>query len=163
MKRGNKKGLAEIITVILIILLSLAAIAIIWQVIKPVILKTTSQISLVCLNMDLKITQTNCSREGEIWSVRLERGVGEGEIKTLKFVFSGDSGSETITWTKFTENADGVAPGMPDELDVVTYTFDLNEYELPSDTNEIKIAPVVEAEGGEELSCPVIGTQECSV
>jgi hypothetical protein len=163
----RKKGLAEIITVILIILLSLAAIAIIWQVIKPVILKTSSQISLVCLNMDLQVTSANCTSaefgdEDTIWKIRVERGVGEGDIKSIKFSFSSDEETKTIDWNRFDTDADGEAVRMPDELDVILYKFNPDELEIPTDANKIRIAPVVEGEGGEELSCPIASERDCS-
>lgn len=150
----SKKGLAEIITVILIILLSLAAIAIIWTVIKPVITKTTSQISLVCTtSMDLSIDYANCS--SDILEVRLSRGVGEGTIKSIKFSFSSDTDSQTITLS-------GVTNRMPDELEIVTYEFDKSIYNITlSKINKVRIAPVIEGESGSEISCDVLDTKDC--
>jgi len=158
---NSKKGLAEIITVILIILLSLAAIAIIWTVIKPVILKTTSQISLACTTgLDIKISQTNCS--GNIWSVKVSRDVGEGKIKSIKFVFAADDSSKTVELTKLNQDASGSIPGMPDELSEITYKFNKSNLSLPLATNKVSIAPVVEGEGGADVPCKVLSSLACS-
>jgi hypothetical protein len=158
---NSKRGLAEIITLILIILLSLAAIAIIWQVIKPVLLKTTSQISLVCTTgLDIKIDSANCS--GSTWEVKVSRGVGEGKIKTLKFVFSSDSGSETREFSALTPNPGGDSPvGMPGELADRVYKF--SKTGLPVNTTKVKLAPVVEGEGGSDIPCPVLSTVDCRI
>lgn len=151
----SKKGLAEIITVILIILLSLAAIAIIWQVIKPVILKTTSQISLTCTTgMDLHIDAANCT--GNPWTIVVERGTGEGTIKSLKFVFSSATESQTITLTKVTDR-------MPNELDKITYAINPSTQNITvTNVTSVKIAPVVEGEGGADLPCQVMDTRDCA-
>lgn len=153
--KRNKKGLAEIITVILIILLSLAAIVIIWQVIKPLIYKTTSQVSLSCTTgVELTIRSANCS--GNVMTVRLERGNVEDAIKSMKFVFSNGDDSQTVELSKTAGDK------MPSGLDVITYSFDRTARNMTiTNVTSVKIAPTMDGEGGSDLTCPVVAEQAC--
>lgn len=150
--KRNKRGLAEIITVILIILLSLAAIAIIWAVVKPMIVKSTTQISTSCMTgVELQITSANCS--GDVLKVKLERGNVEDTIKSIKFVFSDatNDNSKTIELSK-PDNQ------MPAGLDVITYSF--NSSSIGFNASRVKIAPTMQGDGG-DLPCPVADEKAC--
>ena len=57
----DKKGVSQIITTILIILLVLAAIVIVWQAIKGTISKAAKGISADCITLDLEISSMTLS------------------------------------------------------------------------------------------------------
>jgi len=158
----NKKGLAEIITVILIILLSLAAIGIIWTVIRPVIMKTSSQIDLACTTgLKMSIDSAICNPTSDVWTVKLSRDAGDGKLKTINFVFGTGEDSKKIAWTKNTKDANNDVPGMIGELEMKTYRFDRVALGIPNSTIKVSIAPVVEGSGGSEIACPTLDTKDC--
>jgi hypothetical protein len=158
----NKKALAEIITVILIILLSLAAIGIIWTVIKPIIFKTTSQINLACTTgMDLQIVAASCNPASDMWTVKLSRGAGDITIKNIKFVFSTGDESKTVVWSRLTKDYNNETSGMIGELEEKIYRFNRRTSGLLNGTNKISVAPVVEGEGGSEIACNVLDSADC--
>ncbi len=92
----NKKGLSEIVTTMIIILLSIVAIGIIWVVVRNVINTGTQQvdISSKCLAVSLSAVSVNESPPG-IYAVTLKRDAGGsvlGGIKISVFNSTGSSG-----------------------------------------------------------------------
>ena len=150
---NNKRGLAEIITVILIILLSLAAIAILWNVIKPLITDSANKVSTSCLTgAELEIKDADCS--GAIYTVKLERGNVEDEIKSIKFVFADATNDNSKTIELSRANGDN----MPSGLDVITYSF--NKTVVGFNATKVKIAPTMKGET-DDLSCSVVDESVC--
>ena len=94
--------------------------------------------------------------------MKVSRDVGEGKIKSMKFVFASDDSSKTVELTKLSQDASGSVPGMPDELSEITYKFNKVNLSLPSATNKVSIAPVVEGEGGSDVPCKVLSSLVCS-
>jgi hypothetical protein len=58
----DKKGLSDIVTTLLIVLLGLAAVVLIWQIgIKPILYKGSAQIGMTTACMDVGIEATSCT------------------------------------------------------------------------------------------------------
>jgi len=58
MKKG-KKGLSEIVTTLLFVLLALGAVILVWALVRPILTRSGEQItaSQECMNLDLQATQ----------------------------------------------------------------------------------------------------------
>ncbi|MEK6904296.1 MAG: hypothetical protein AABW87_01760 [Nanoarchaeota archaeon] len=96
MKRGgikaqNKKGLSDIVTTLIIIVLSLVAIGIIWVVVRNLVESGAEQIdvSQKCLSVELSAVRVNESSSG-VYDVTLKRGSdSQGDIGVKVNIFQG--------------------------------------------------------------------------
>ena len=84
----SKRAQSQIITTVLIILLVLAAIVIVWNVVKFTIGESTEKVelsqALVTLNLDLE--SAYISDDGQIIKASVKRGTSGGEIDGIKFI-----------------------------------------------------------------------------
>ena len=64
--KGNKRGLSDVVTTVLIILLVLAAIVLIWVFIKSQLDKTTKTIDLRASCLQLSIEPVSCKKNTEV-------------------------------------------------------------------------------------------------
>lgn len=151
----SKRGLAEIITVILIILLSIAAIGIVWKYVLPLINDASNKVSLACTTgVELEIKSANCS--GANYIVKLERGNVEDTIKSIKFVFSDSTNDNSQTIELSKANGDK----MPSGLDMITYSFDKVARNITINATKVKIAPTMQGET-DDLPCAVVDEASC--
>ncbi len=93
----QKRGLSDVVTVSLIILLAIAAVVIVWSFVRPTIEKTGKQIAGEnCLTVDVKPISCDLTSN----SVVVENGPGEATVDKVKLVYyqtaAGGSNSEVI-------------------------------------------------------------------
>ena len=90
----KKRGLSAIVTTLMFILLAFVAVGIIWGLVSNIVEKGAEQVDLSskCLEIDLRITQTECDSLG-VCNVTVERKDSGEEIAgvILKFTNSTDS------------------------------------------------------------------------
>ena len=102
--RYNKKGVSNVVTVLIIVALSIVAIGIVWKVILPMFTAGTENINYgaKCLEVNLKPTSLNCvdvDSDGNYeCTVGLERdaGTGEAEFNGVIVVFSDTTNEKTV-------------------------------------------------------------------
>jgi hypothetical protein len=152
----GKKGISEVVTILLIVLLALAAIAIVWQVVMPLISRTAGEITTSCITAKLEIqnpicTYNNNTEKGNI-EFSVARSAGEVEINSLKFLISDADNSEVL----------GTDEGnIPNELETRKMFFDNVILEIVSiaDVNKISVAPIVALERGDEKTCDIAASK----
>ncbi|MCK9595914.1 hypothetical protein M0R19_01890 [Candidatus Pacearchaeota archaeon] len=88
----NKKGMSGIVITLIIVLLSLAGIAIVWSVVGGLIKGNTEgiEISSKCLNTNIEVTQVTCidGAVNKMCDVKLTRtGTETSELGGVKLVF----------------------------------------------------------------------------
>ena len=149
MKRGDNRGLSDVVTTLLIVLLVLVAIGIIWVVVRNVVQQGSEQIDVSsrCIAVDLKAVSVveNATNPG-IYAVTLKRNAGGDEIGGVKIsLFNATENSGVLEF--------GAAPG---ELDTVTQT--VNTGGNVTNANRLDYtAYFVDASGNEKL-CSQTGT-----
>ena len=79
----NKRGLSGIVTTLMIILLVIVAIAVVWVVVRNLIIEGTDQISSDAIEVSLDLKKVQIS--GSEILVTVHRKVGGGEITQLTF------------------------------------------------------------------------------
>ncbi|MFH1307533.1 MAG: hypothetical protein ABIH72_01645 [archaeon] len=145
----NKKGVSEIVTVILIILLSITAVIIIWQVISPLIQRTeTGTLSADCFTLSMDIT--SAQNNGVDANITVKRGVGEGRLYKI-VVIKSSGGSDSIV------NNGTVS----DDLDIFeTKTIVLSGVQLAAG-EFVKIAPIIkDPDGTDVFQCDIMDSYE---
>ncbi len=93
----NKRGLGNVVATILIVLLVIIGVAILWRSIRPLISSAGNRVQPDCFTVELDITGCVYSSGGQSAVVSVRRGVGKGDVKAVKFVFSFASGDPLIT------------------------------------------------------------------
>lgn len=107
---NSKRSQSGIIAVVLIVLIVIVAVAIVWNIVAPLVREKSGEAGIgkfsVSLDLaDVAVFETGASK------VSVKRGAG-GEIDSLKFVFYGESGNSK------TEDAESLG-----ELETKTYSF----------------------------------------
>lgn len=128
----KKRGLSQVITTLLLILLVLAAVMIVWAVVRNMIEEGTQDITLTAFTIDLEIKQVTIN-PNDI-EVTVKRNPGEGEISGINFVISNGATSESIK----VENV------VLNELDTKTYSLTYDGF-----VKSVAIQPMLDVGGGE--------------
>jgi len=142
-----KRSQANIITVVLIILIVLVSLIIVWNLIQPLIKRTTGDISLGRLTLDLEIDASQ-TQLGDTSTIAVSRGSGKGNLTGIKFVFT--NGVDDYVFTNDTVS------DMPIELETKTYTIDLTGN--LAEVTGVQIYPIIKTEGGGSLIGGVYGS-----
>lgn len=136
----NKRGLSDVITTLLVILLVLVAMGVVWGIIRNIIRSGSKDISLSGFTLDLEIKDAYESGDNII--VKVERKVGEGNLKGIKFILS--NGDDEVIEKSTTMG----------ELEQETFTLTPAN---PSAVQTVSIAPIYET-GGEENVGNIVDT-----
>lgn len=144
----NKKGLSMIVSTLIIILLVLVAVGVIWAVVNKILTEGSDKIALDKFFIDLKVK--NAYAAGSDMIVQVKRGVGEGDLAGMTFVFSDGENTEVQSITD-----------TLDELETGTFTFTLEN--LGTATIEsVSVAPIYLAPSGGEVLGEITNTNELS-
>ncbi len=89
----EKRGLSDVITVVLIILIVIISISIIWVFVQPNIIKVLEKESksgelgsfVSCLDLDIKVKSCKFNLTSEKFNIEVERGGDNTQINKLKF------------------------------------------------------------------------------
>ena len=97
----NKKGLSDVVTTVLIVLLTIVAIAILWGFLQPMFTKSGAKVQQAeaCLSMNLEVVRCTFNATNTLVTVR--RGAGAANLKEVKLVLesSVDGSTNVITST----------------------------------------------------------------
>lgn len=105
----NKKGLSDIVTNVLIILLVLVAIGIIWAFVGPTINKSAGALEGAsdCLTVEMEATKCLINGGG-YFNLTYGRKPGQGDVQEVKFLLKDSTGVTVINST--TVAADLIQP-----------------------------------------------------
>jgi hypothetical protein len=141
----NKKGLSDVITTLIIIVLVIVAIAIIWAIVRPFIADSTDEVSLGKFTIALEIKSVSLDRDANSSTVSVKRNKGEASLSGIRFVFFNGTSSESFdNETSLLEN--GLA------------AFDFNLSMNVSNIVEVSIAPILISPSGKESIMDIIDT-----
>ena len=129
----SKKGLSSLIVTILMVVLSLIAIATIWSVTQNFVKDKSSQIGINQFTLDLKIEKVQIN--GENISATIKRNSGIGNLTGINFIFSNGDNSEVISKNVSLK-----------ELERKTFNFKLNKFSASS-LISLSVAPIYEKDG----------------
>ncbi len=98
----NKRGISDVVVTILIILIGLAAVAIVWGYLQPVLKKDASQITSACIEIALEPLTCTYVVDGSKYNATLQvqRGGDKATIEELKIIVSTGIESEVKASTK---------------------------------------------------------------
>ncbi len=104
MVKQNKKALSPIVATTLIILMTIAAVAIIWPAVMPLIKKGASGIISACVGIDLSIVSsgknTCFDSNRSIVNVTVSRGAEDYELRGIQFlIYEGGNSQSTVIET----------------------------------------------------------------
>src|SRR4030067_3676483 len=97
--RRNRRGLSTIIVTLILIVVSLVAVAIFWVVVRNVLQTGTEGIGIGRYTLSANIKNVNLDNSTNNVSLTVERNPGQGEINGIEFIFSDGTDSEVIKET----------------------------------------------------------------
>lgn len=137
----DRKGLSEVVTNLLLILLVLVAVGVVWVVVSNILSQGAGGIEFGQFTFDLKIQSAYVSGTDIIVGVR--RSPGGGELSGMKFIFT--NSTEIIVVRR------DVAL---EELEERIFTFNSTEISGISAGDEVSIAPIYSSSGTEKAGNP---------
>ena len=144
----DKKGLSDVVTTTLIILVAIIAVGLLWQVVKSSLQKTSEGIDTSCISLDLvPVSCTNETADKSNVSVSYQWAKGEVSLSSAKLVFTLDNGDSFVKETS-------TVPAT------VLDTAKANVI-LPTgrDATSVKVAGVVTTSSGKTNTCDASATQ----
>ena len=141
----SRKGLSDIVTNVLIILLVLVAIGIIWAFVRPAITQGAGQLQGAgdCLTIDVESVTCNAAAN----TVTFKRNTGAGALAGVKFIVEKSTGTVTCD--------DKVGTGTPTELASSTADLDTDcstAIDLTTG-DKVQVAALVAGADGVSKSC----------
>lgn len=129
----NKKGLSDVVTTLIIILLSLVAIGIIWVVVNNVLESgtETTEINAKCLQVDIQANAASCTAGG-VCNVTYKRSAGGEDIDGIVIILSnGVASNQTqiagniapLATKTLTDFVTGLSP-VPNTAEIAAYFID---------------------------------------
>jgi len=136
----QKKAISGIVTTMLIVLVSVAAVLIVWGVVKNMIQGTSDSITTGCIGMDLSITKCNITSS----QVTVERGTGGGNMTNLIIKVTHTSG-----------DSDTVRCAAMDILQTKTFNTSacIGSPKALADGDVVNVAAFIQTESGSESTC----------
>jgi len=137
----NKKGLSNVITNLLIILLVLVSMGVVWVVIRNIIGSGTSEVEIGQFLFDIDIESAYVSGADVVVTVR--RNSGGGDLEGMAFIFENKTSSITLQRT-----------GALQESDLRTFIFASTEIPGIAAGDKVSVAPVYTSAGEERTANP---------
>jgi flagellin-like protein len=108
----NKKGISEVVTTVLIVLLTIVAIAILWGFLQPLFTKSGVKVQMAeqCLSVSLEVTSCVNNAATGPTNVSVKR-TGAATLKEVKVILTKPNG-ETVA----------ISQVAPDELETKLYS-----------------------------------------
>lgn len=140
----NKKGLSNIVIVLLMIVLALVAVAAVWGVVNNIIEGGTEEIELSskCLSVDVELLKSDCTASG-VCNVTVTRNAGGEDIGGIKLVFTNDLGE-----TNYVHDVSG-------NMDLLETKTELNINTGITDVTNVEVKLYFKDEIGNEQLCPI--------
>jgi len=138
-----KKGLSDIVTNVLIILLVLVAISIIWFFVRPTIQQGAGSLQGANDCLTLNVEPVSCASSAAIdgYDIRIKRNVGSGALQGVKFIGYDATGNSQVV-----DNSTLVLS----ELSETTIKGIFNIGTI----SEVAVAPVAATADGNGRVCP---------
>ncbi len=110
----NKKGLSDVVTNVLIILLVVVAVGILWAFVGPLFRQSgeKAQQQTICLQMTLD--PMSCVKSLSETNVTVKRSAGTANLKELRLIFQKEDGSTKV---------EKIDTNLPGELETKLYTI----------------------------------------
>ena len=153
----NRKGISAIVATVLIILITVAAVTIIWAAIIPMINNQLDR-GIVCLDAVQQITIKEggyTCRNNDTVSVQIKRGSGDMNLADVEVLLS-SAGSTTsfslidpTTTTSPASMSVALLPGGNEEK-----TYLISTASITGDVDKVEIAPVISV-GNTQETCDV--------
>ncbi len=142
----KKRGLSEVVTTLILVLLVLVAIAIVWVVISNLIRDKGDDIGSSTFEVSMAVKTVEPSSTSGNVLVRVERNVGEGNLQGINIIMSDGINSETVRVDPIDEGEET--------------TYDISKGGLGAIT-KVSIRPIGGSEGNEKVG-EVVGERELS-
>jgi len=145
----NKKGLSDVVTTTLIILVAIIAVGLLWSVVRSSLQKTSEGIDTSCISLEVApVSCVNETADGNNVSVKYQWARGEVNLASAKFVFALDNGESFVYETT----------SLPS---TVLDTKEVTMIKLPvgRKASSVKVAGVVETSAGKKNTCDLSTVQ----
>src|SRR3990167_5776507 len=146
MKKGDKKGVSAVITTLLIILISIVAIAVVWVVIQNLVSEGSSDVSLDRFAFNIVIRSAYI--DGQDVKISVHRNAGGGDLQGIYFIFHNGTDSISVQ-----ENF------ALEALNDKSFSFNFGAYPGLSTSNLVSVAPIYFS-GGEDTIGDITDTAE---
>ncbi len=157
MIRNNKKAISAVIATVLIILITVAAITIIWAAIIPLINKQLSSgtncldaVAQVQIVSDEGYTCKNLTATTKYLQLQISHGAKDFTLADVQVLVSSGGVTKTLT---LMNNATGTVV-LPDANEAKVYTLNIADTTFLTNADKVEIAPVISV-GNTQDTCEI--------
>ena len=150
----NKKGISAIVATVLIILITVAAVTIIWAAIIPMITEGMNK-GTACLDASQQVTISNVCQNTTHLKFKLSAGSGDFNLADLQLIMGLGDSSQSINMIAGANIAKSVLPGKNEyrQISITETNLDLDGTSGSSlaDIKEFSYAPIIAIGNSEEI------------
>ena len=163
----SKKGVSAVVATVLIVLITVAAVAVIWGVVIPMV--SDSLVDIDCSGVDVTIDSTtgySCFDPAvDDLGVRVKKGAADVEVKKVDIIYSIDGNSKIVRFdfgsamdlNSFKALKIAGLTGKPDSVRVVPYVSEAGQEKVcPASSSISVVSDCVGAVSGEEGEAPCV-------
>jgi hypothetical protein len=136
MLQMQKRGLSDIVTTVLIILVAIGAISIVWGYLQATVSSGSSELTTACTTLDLQ--PVSCSYNDSAVFVKYSRNAGAATLTNASLIFQIDGQANTYS-----------ATSIPNPLETKLQTL----YTVAGTPSQFSIAGTVTTESGKSKIC----------
>lgn len=154
--KNNKKGVSAVIATVLIILITIAAVTIIWAAIIPMI-KGLIESGTTCLDVmkEVELGDRTCLEDSDTVTVQIVRGSTSFEWADVQVRIEDAEGNTVSSY--LIDDEGETLEDLPGRNEARTFTLDVTG--LTSELNNVAIAPIVQVDGKQE-NCGITSTKK---
>ena len=148
----NKKGLSDVVSTVLIILLVLAAVGIIGSIVLKQIKGTGSKIETTLGCQDIVLTPVKCTldtTDDKTPTVLVSRGNDNADISSFDLIFEDTEGATEIR---------NISENLPGALGTSSYTLPADDI-LTKTPAKISVSATIRGSDGKDNKCPASTTK----
>ncbi len=153
----NKKGVSAVIATVLIILITIAAVTIIWAAIIPMI-KGLIETGTTCLDVmkEVELGDRTCLAGSTTVKIQVVRGSKEFDWADVQVRVENDEGDSVSYY--LIKDGDETIEGLPGRNEAKTFELEITDFPGGLEGGAVAIAPVITV-GGKEENCGITSTK----
>ncbi len=136
----EKRGLSQVVTTLLFVLLALGAVLLVWNLVRGIIVEEGEGLDISLLTVNLEIVSADNDIDGKSVSVLVKRNAGDGNIEGLKIIL------EDIDGNSISRDVNLVI----EELEIKRVSVDYSGENI-GEIVSVSIAPVLLFSSGKEV------------
>lgn len=148
----QKRGISDVVTMVMVILLVIAAIVLVWNFLKPTLEESGEQISVAQFSSEFEVIRPSVFIDGPNIHFSVQRKSGNDPISALNLILYDKLGKVAAVRSNVLLR---IAEDNYNALDVKSYQVNYKENGLDREITKIEVVPIYKTPSGKEITSGV--------